>query len=81
MAEIVEQEYNQQRLLEVNAALSSGMFVHARKLLQKMPAYDLALILESSPPKTRAILWQLIDNDNHGDVLEELNEEVRKGIL
>ncbi|WP_426358856.1 magnesium transporter [Pseudocolwellia sp. HL-MZ19] len=81
MAEIAEQEYNQQRLLEVNAALSSGMFVHVRKLLQKMPAYDLALILESSPPKTRAILWQLIDNDNHGDVLEELNEEVRKGIL
>ena len=52
MAEIVEQEYNQQRLLEVNAALSSGMFVHVRKLLQKMPAYDLALILESSPPKS-----------------------------
>lgn len=81
MPEIVEQEYNQQRLVEVNAALSSGMFVHVRKLLQNMPPYDLALILESSPPKSRAVLWQLIDPDNHGDVLEELNEEVRKGIL
>ena len=81
MAEVIEQEYNQQRLLEVNTALSSGMFVHVRKLLQNMPAYDLALILESSPPKSRTILWQLIDPDNHGDVLEELNEEVRKGIL
>lgn len=81
MAEVIEQEYNQQRLLEVNTALSSGMFVHVRKLLQNMPAYDLALILESSPPKSRTVLWQLIDPDNHGDVLEELNEEVRKGIL
>lgn len=81
MAEILEQEYNQQKLHEVNTALSSGMFVHVRKLLQNMPAYDLALLLESSPTKTRTVLWQLIDPDNHGDVLEELSEEVRKGIL
>lgn len=81
MPEIAEQEYNQQKLIEVNAALGSGMFVYVRKLLQNMPSYDLALILESSPPKSRTVLWQLIDPDNHGDVLEELNEEVRKGIL
>ena len=46
-----------------------------------MPAYDTALILESSPAKTRDIVWQLIDPDLHGEILEELNEEVRKGIL
>jgi magnesium transporter len=81
MPDILEQEDNHQRLLQVNEALGSGMFVHVRKLLQNMPAYDIALILESSPTKSRAVLWQLIDADNHGDVLEELNEEVRKGIL
>jgi magnesium transporter len=46
-----------------------------------MEAYDLALILESSPSKSRNLLWQLIDPEFHGEVLEELNEEVRKGIL
>jgi len=81
MPDVSEQEYNQQKLQEVNAALGSGMFVYVRKLLQNMPPFDLALILESSPPKSRTILWQLIDPDNHGEVLEELNEEVRKGIL
>ena len=81
MPEISDQELNQQRLQQVNAALDSGMFVHVRKLLQNMPAYDIALILESSPAKTREIVWQLIDPDLHGEVLEELNEEVRKGIL
>ncbi|GLX77933.1 magnesium transporter MgtE [Thalassotalea insulae] len=81
MPEISEQEYSQQRLQQVNEALGSGMFVYVRKLLQNMPAYDLALILESSPTKSRTILWQLIDHDHHGEVLEELNEEVRKGIL
>ncbi|WP_448549733.1 magnesium transporter [Thalassotalea fusca] len=81
MPEISEQDFGQQKLLEVNQALGSGMFVYVRKLLQNMPAYDLALLLESSPTKSRTILWQLIDPDHHGEVLEELNEEVRKGIL
>ncbi len=81
MPEISDQEINQQRLQEVNEALGSGMFVSVRKLLQNMPAYDISLILESSPIKTRTVLWQLIDPDNHGEVLEELNESVRKGIL
>ena len=81
MPETSEQEDSQQRLLQVNKALGSGMFVYVRKLLQNMPAYDLALILQSSPSKSRTVLWQLIDHDHHGEVLEELNEEVRKGIL
>ena len=81
MAEIQEQEDNQQKLQQVNEALGSGMFVYVRKLLQNMPAYDLALILESSTSKSRQVLWQLIDPEFHGEVLEELNEEVRKGIL
>ncbi|MGL1957006.1 MAG: magnesium transporter [Colwellia sp.] len=81
MPEISEQEHNQQRLHQVNEALDSGMFVYVRKLLQHMTAFDLALILESSPAKSRPVLWQLIDANFHGDVLEELNEEVRKGIL
>lgn len=81
MPEILEQEYSHTKLQQVNEALESGMFVYVRKLLQNMPAYDLALILESSPNKSRTVLWQLIDPDHHGDVLEELNEEVRKGIL
>lgn len=81
MPEIAEQEYTQQKLQQVNDALSSGMFVYVRKLLQNMPAYDLALFLESSPSKSRTVLWQLIDPDDHGEVLEELSEEVRKSIL
>lgn len=81
MPDIIEQENIQQRLHQVNEAFDSGMFVYVRRLLQDMTAYDLALFLESSPAKSRAVLWQLIDAEHHGEVLEELNEEVRKGIL
>ncbi len=81
MPELSDQEGIQKRLHQVNEALGDGMFVYVRKLLQELPAYDLALILESSPAKNRLVLWQLIDAEFHGEVLEELNEEVRKGIL
>jgi len=81
MPETLEQENIHQTLHQVNEALDSGMFVYVRKLLQGMSAYDLALILESSTARSRPVLWQLIDIEYHGEVLEELNEEVRKGIL
>lgn len=81
MPEIIEQENIHQKLHQVKEALDSGMFVYVRKLFQELSAYDLALILESSTAKSRPVLWQLIDAEYHGEVLEELNEEVRKGIL
>ena len=81
MSELIEQENIHQTLHQVNEALDSGMFVYVRKLLQGMSPFDLALILESSTTRSRPIIWQLIDIEQHGEVLEELNEEVRKGIL
>ncbi|WP_068544940.1 magnesium transporter [Thalassotalea crassostreae] len=81
MPEISEQDTSQKRLLEINTALESGMFVYVRKMFQNLPAYDIALLLESSTARSRNVLWQLIDPDLHGEILEELSEEVRKGIL
>lgn len=81
MPEKSEQEISQKRLLEINTALESGMFVYVRKMFQHMPAFDIALLLESSTSRSRNVLWQLIDPDLHGEILEELSEEVRKGIL
>jgi magnesium transporter len=57
------------------------MYVQARRLLHNLPAWDIALLLESSPPKSRLIIWQLVDADEHGDILEELSEEVQKSII
>ena len=71
----------QQCLHEVNKALESGMFVTARSILKKMPACDVALLLESSPPANRKVLWNLTDHDLHGEVLEELNEDAKDGII
>jgi magnesium transporter len=81
MAEALEQDYTRHQLNEVNAALSSGMFVHVRRMMQHMLPCDIALLLESSPPKSRKILWQLVDMEVYGDILEALSEDVRNGLI
>jgi len=81
MSEIAELNNTQERLNSIGRSLNAGAFVRVRKLLLDLPASDVALLLESSPTKTRDELWQLLDADFHGDVLEELSEDVRNGII
>ncbi|GGW80909.1 magnesium transporter [Alteromonas halophila] len=81
MAEAIASKQAQGQLKQLNAALSGGQFVSVRKLLLELPPSDVALILESSPSRTREELWNLIDGDFHGDILEELSEDVRNGII
>ncbi len=80
MSDAVEQDHKKQ-LREINAALDSGMFVRARNMLQSMAPVDVAFVLEATPPKDRTILWQLVDTDFHGEILEELSDDVRNGII
>ena len=81
MAEALESKSAQSQLWALNAALNDGRFVSVRKMLHELPPSDVALILESSPTRTRDELWDLIDGDFHGDILEELSEDVRNGII
>ncbi len=81
MVETFELKNVQSQLTSISESLSDGTFVQVRKLLHDLQPGDVALLLESSPSKTRNELWQLIDADFHGDVLEELSEDVRNGII
>jgi magnesium transporter len=81
MLENSDLQNTQLRLQQVNKALESGMFVLARSILDKMPACDIALLLESSPPANRKVLWELTDHDQQGEILEELNEDAKDGII
>ncbi|MET1218369.1 MAG: magnesium transporter [Glaciecola sp.] len=81
MTDKIATNFSPEHVSDITAALAAGKFVSVRKTLHETPAPDVALILESSPTKTRDDLWQLIDADFHGDVLEELSEDVRNGII
>ncbi|MGR0279555.1 magnesium transporter [Marinomonas dokdonensis] len=64
-------------LQTVSDSLESGATMQIRYLLNgALPAQDVARLLESSPPKERKLLWELIDSENEGDVLQYLSEDI-----
>lgn len=71
-----EHDHSQRTIESLNEALSSGTFVQVRRMLNSLPAAEVADLLESSPPKKRQILWQLIDVENEGVILNELQDEI-----
>ncbi|MDM7861833.1 magnesium transporter [Alteromonas sp. ASW11-36] len=81
MAEALESNRTRAQMKDIMQSLSAGRFVSVRRTLHTLPASDVALVLESSPKRTRDELWELIDSDFHSDVIEELSEDVRNGII
>ncbi|WP_421853038.1 magnesium transporter [Marinomonas sp.] len=64
-------------LQTVTESLESGTTMQIRYLLNgALPAQDVARLLESSPPKERKLLWELIEAKNEGEVLQYLSEDI-----
>jgi magnesium transporter len=53
----------------------------AEMLIGSLHPAELARLLESLPLAERAIVWELVDPDVEGEVLVEVNEEVRDGLI
>jgi magnesium transporter len=53
----------------------------ATRLIRSLTPSELARLLESLPPPERALIWQMVDPEHEGDVLVELAEEVRDGLI
>lgn len=69
-------------LQTVTESLESGATLQTRYLLNgALPAQEVASLLESSPPKERKQLWELIEDKNQGEVLQYLNEDIRLQFL
>ncbi|MFT5676301.1 MAG: magnesium transporter [Paraglaciecola sp.] len=81
MPDTFASQHSQNQLQAINDALADGLFVQVQQMLQTIPACDVALLLESSRTKVRTEIWQLIEPVAYSDVLEELSEDVRNGII
>ncbi len=71
------QAKSQLKLDQLSSALDSGTFVDVRRMLNGLAAADVAHLLESSPPKFRRILWELVEVEKEGEVLGELGDELQ----
>jgi len=68
-------------LSRVQAMLDSGTFRQVRQLLNGLRPVEIARLIESSPPPSRKVLWDLIDKEVSGEVLEELSYDVQSHFL
>ncbi len=65
------------KLHSINAALETGGLQQVKRTLNSgLAPVEVAHLIESSPPKVRKMLWELIDTENEGEVLQHLNDEV-----
>jgi magnesium transporter len=72
---------SQEQLDRLSLALGSGTLADVRRMLGDLPPADIAHLLESSPPKHRHVLWQMLDDELEGEVLNELGEDLQAEFL
>lgn len=81
MTQPKDSQFHKDTVLELNQALDSGSLYQVRQMIKTLPTAGIAHLLESSPPKTRSVLWQLVDKESEGEVIQYLNEDLQNDIL
>ncbi len=74
-------EHIQTNLKLLRESLDSGGLRTARLLIHSLHPSELARLLESLPLRERAVIWEMVEPDLEGDVLVEVADEVRDGLL
>jgi magnesium transporter len=71
----------EERLAALRAALAGGTLRSAHRMVNALHPAEIALLLESLPPAQREIVWEFVDPELEGEVLLELSEQVRSGLI
>jgi magnesium transporter len=70
------------KLHSINAALESGGLLEVKRTINSgLAPAEVAHLIESSPPKIRKMLWELVDTKNEGEVLQHLSDEISASFL
>jgi len=52
-----------------------------RSKLSSLSPYEIARLLEAMEPRNREILWHMVDQEDEGEVLKELVEDIRQNFI
>jgi magnesium transporter len=75
MSEVAAKKTSQ--LDELRQSLAQGSMRHAHRLVNALHPAEIAALLESLPAAKREIVWGFIDPEVEGEVLVELNDQLR----
>lgn len=81
MSRAPEQFAPSTRLEVLREALDKGAMRQIGRLLNALNPAEIADLLESLPLTQRAIVWELVDLEDEGGVLVEVNDEVRNSLI
>ncbi len=81
MREHQHEEKTARHLDRLSEALDSGVQSHVKNLLNSLNGAEIGDLLESLPQSRRQIVWDLVKVDLDADVLLEVNDEVRAGLI
>jgi magnesium transporter len=81
MAEPALESHTDAHLEALTDALQSGTLKQARAVVSALHPAEIAHLLESLPPSQRRIVWEMVDRDDHGEVLLHVGDEVRAGLI
>jgi len=65
----------------ISEALESGLMQNVAALISDLNPAEIARLIEALPPARRGIIWNLVDENDDGEVLAELNDEVRTRLM
>ncbi len=81
MAEQYHEDKTARHLDHLSEALDSGTQYQVRHLLTNLSGSEIADLLESLPTTKRLAVWEMTDPELEGDVLVEVNDEVRATLI
>ena len=71
--------------IEANTSLPdatlNAKLIELMSMVRELHPADMALVLESLPPKERVIVWKLAEPEDDGDVLLEVSDAVRETLI
>lgn len=74
-------ESTQTNLKLLREKLDSGGMRSTRAMIHSLHPAEIARLLESTPLRERAVLWEMVDSDDEGDVLVEVSDDVRDSLI
>ena len=74
-------QHSDKKLGKVISDLERDQIASIEKTLTSLNPSEIARLLESLTPGKRKIIWQLVDQNDEGDVLKELVEDVRQNLI
>jgi len=81
MSEAVPNEATEKEIQTLNTALEDNRLHEVERMINSLPASEIAFFLESLPKDKRVKVWDLVDSEHSGEILVHLHDEVRSDFI